>query len=988
MAFGVVGAAFATEDGDELGSFRRNLSIETTGDANPDLTFDLSDRVPRFDFGFNGEAFWIQGGPGISLEDNVAISAAGGGVNVFSGVDGIRQTLFSISNVRDATLRAALQAAGLTRVSIHTLPMAQLDGMEVSNSEFGIIFWGHMRAGEGDGVLSTYCGISPRVAHPGRTLVRDFRLWNIYGEGIFTQYSSQITFRDGLILGDLTSPNPYRGGLNGSGRGYGVDSNADSRAMEYENLHVEGFNRALRVLYDDDSPYEGSRLVGGYFANDRYILGAKNWNSAGSAPFATGFEISGAPTFVPFPGTVNQAPQAGFTSAVIAGLGMSFDGQSSLDPDPPATLELDGNGIASYRWDFGDGTTATGELVVHDFAAPGSYDVTLTVIDCQGAPRSLARTITVAPAVDLNPLLNSDFQDASRFINAYEQESSKRGQGWVGYRWRLESGYARVEGSGAPASLVQVIRDQGVRKGYHALRLELKNSETAWRPNQINVMVYGVNGRFRIDPDSSTGPGPIVALPVQAATLLQTTSLGSRSFDWEAFSWDVDLGQGYEYLIVRILANDVDAGGGDFAGVRDVTLVPTPTPTPMPTPTVADMGLEQVAVGAGQFQYRPTGSPWAFAGAAGIAANGSGFTSGNPPAPEGTQVAFLQATGSISQAVAGWAAGSYRLTFYAAQRGNNGTSRQDFRVLVDGVDVGTFTPLRDVLPGLHDRRLHGRGRVAHDRIPGPGQRRRRQHRLRRPGRGRPFATDADSNTHAHAHADPDRRRHGARAGGGGGRPVPVPADRLALGLRRRRRHLGQRQRLHRRQPAGPGGHPGRLPPEDRLVQPGRRRLGRRHLRADLLRRPAGQHGTSRQDFRVLVDGVVVGTFTPSGTSYQSSRRPRSRSPPGRTPIAFQGLEHRRRRQHRLRRRASPCRPVSVRGRRRGASSRWRWGPASSGTARPARPGPSPAAPASRPTAAASPPATRRPRRAPRSPSSSGPARSARPSPAGPPAPTC
>jgi hypothetical protein len=46
----------------------------------------------------------------------------------------------------------------------------------------------------------------------------------------------------------------------------------------------------------------------------------------------------------------------------------------------------------------------------------------------------------------------------------------------------------------------------------------------------------------------------------------------------------------------------------------------------------------------------------------------------------------------MSQAVDGWAAGSYQLTFYAAQRGSNEPSHQDFSVLVDGVDVGTFTP--------------------------------------------------------------------------------------------------------------------------------------------------------------------------------------------------------------------------------------------------------------------------------------------------------
>ena len=56
----------------------------------------------------------------------------------------------------------------------------------------------------------------------------------------------------------------------------------------------------------------------------------------------------------------------------------------------------------------------------------------------------------------------------------------------------------------------------------------------------------------------------------------------------------------------------------------------------------ADRGFEQVSVGAGQYRYYPTGSPWAFPSLSGIAANGSAFTSGNPPAPERTQVAFLQ----------------------------------------------------------------------------------------------------------------------------------------------------------------------------------------------------------------------------------------------------------------------------------------------------------------------------------------------------------
>ncbi len=75
-----------------------------------------------------------------------------------------------------------------------------------------------------------------------------------------------------------------------------------------------------------------------------------------------------------------------------------------------------------------------------------------------------------------------------------------------------------------------------------------------------------------------------------------------------------------------------------------------------------------------------------------MAANRSGFTWGNPAAPEGAQVAFLQEKGSISQQVAKWAAGTYTISFQAAQRANIQAVQQDFQVLLDGSVVGTFTP--------------------------------------------------------------------------------------------------------------------------------------------------------------------------------------------------------------------------------------------------------------------------------------------------------
>ena len=101
-------------------------------------------------------------------------------------------------------------------------------------------------------------------------------------------------------------------------------------------------------------------------------------------------------------------------------------------------------------------------------------------------------------------------------------------------------------------------------------------------------------------------------------------------------------------------------------------------------------GFERPNLQPGQFLYTPPGA-WKFGAGAGITANGSGFTRGNPPAPEGAQAAFLQFEGSMTQMVR-LTEGKYVLTFQAAQRANI-ASQQDFEVWVNRRLVGTFTPV-------------------------------------------------------------------------------------------------------------------------------------------------------------------------------------------------------------------------------------------------------------------------------------------------------
>ena len=106
---------------------------------------------------------------------------------------------------------------------------------------------------------------------------------------------------------------------------------------------------------------------------------------------------------------------------------------------------------------------------------------------------------------------------------------------------------------------------------------------------------------------------------------------------------------------------------------------------------LGDPSFEDPQVGFGSYQYMPSGSPWTFSNLAGVAANSSGFTVGNPNAPDGNQVAFLQENGYLSQSIT-WRPGSYTISVSAAQRTRSQTSSQTFEVLVDNNVIGIIDP--------------------------------------------------------------------------------------------------------------------------------------------------------------------------------------------------------------------------------------------------------------------------------------------------------
>ncbi len=83
---------------------------------------------------------------------------------------------------------------------------------------------------------------------------------------------------------------------------------------------------------------------------------------------------------------VNQPPVASFTGSCVQ-LVCSVDANASTDAEGP---------LASYAWDWGDGTSGAGVTASHTYPAPGAKTVTLLVTDNLGATATTTRVVNAS----------------------------------------------------------------------------------------------------------------------------------------------------------------------------------------------------------------------------------------------------------------------------------------------------------------------------------------------------------------------------------------------------------------------------------------------------------------------------------------------------------------------------------------------------------------------------------------------------------------
>ncbi|MFK7920829.1 MAG: PKD domain-containing protein [Bacteroidia bacterium] len=122
----------------------------------------------------------------------------------------------------------------------------------------------------------------------------------------------------------------------------------------------------------------------------------------------------------------NSPPVANFIATPSAGpapLLVSLDASSSTDDA----------GIVSYSWDFGDGSTASGQNIDHTYTTPGTYILSLIVSDQEGLTDLKAETIVVEAGACFLLVNGEVVIEAENFTESAPGTGGASGSTWLSY---------------------------------------------------------------------------------------------------------------------------------------------------------------------------------------------------------------------------------------------------------------------------------------------------------------------------------------------------------------------------------------------------------------------------------------------------------------------------------------------------------------------------------------------------------------------------
>jgi len=347
------------------------------------------------------------------------------------------------------------------------------------------------------------------------TLHNDTVLW---GSPVVVSYADDGWYKIDLVVwdddGEPDSTSIYVTVLN---QAPGIDlranrtlvSSGDSIRFDASGSEdVDGTITNYTWIFGDSTTASASVVDHSYSENGSYNITLVLVDDDGAISYATIRVIVG-----------NTAPLAVARASigyVLTYEDVEFNASSSSDVD---------DNVASYAWDFGDGFSTMGKVVVHNFTDDGTYVVTLTLTDTAGAFATSTVTIVVGNRVPI--AVFHDITVMTHEVAWFNGSMCEDIDGYIAsYLWDLGEGLVY---STANAS------HSWVSPGVHTVLLTIWDDDGAKNQTTFNVTVLN--------------QAPIAAMiadPVKT-TLAQPVYFngnGSRDMDGEIINWTWAFGDG------------------------------------------------------------------------------------------------------------------------------------------------------------------------------------------------------------------------------------------------------------------------------------------------------------------------------------------------------------------------------------------------------------------------------------------------------------
>ena len=252
VAYGVQGAAFYTEVGDEIGSMVGNIAIRTVspsfrlgdeGAIDPDL------RADRMDFGVDGDGFWLSGHM-VSMQGNVSAGASGHGIIIWS--DGVIEPDLERgrSSVQVAHVENGHLITGRDTIPTWWAPLAAIN----NNESYGATIGFRSRYVHSQGYLGEIGSAfhtPPDQAYID-TLQPTIDGLTVWGsrDGVLMNYNERMSIRNARLIG-IGAPYVQNGGTADTGVGIDMYNEVTRGPGVIENVSIEGFQMGLLAPRQD-----------------------------------------------------------------------------------------------------------------------------------------------------------------------------------------------------------------------------------------------------------------------------------------------------------------------------------------------------------------------------------------------------------------------------------------------------------------------------------------------------------------------------------------------------------------------------------------------------------------------------------------------------------------------------------------------------------------------------------------------------------------